>query len=69
MKDQDYNFFIKADVSKYADEWIAIVDRHVVAHGKSAKKTYDEAKKKYPKHSPLITRVPGKSTMIFMLSF
>ncbi len=69
MKEQDYEFFIKADVSKYADEWVAIVDRKIVAHDKSAKKTYDEAKKKYPKKSPLITRVPGKSAMIFMLSF
>ncbi|MBI4163070.1 MAG: hypothetical protein HY513_05285 [Candidatus Aenigmarchaeota archaeon] len=38
MKENDYEFYIKADVSKYKDEWIAIVDNKIVAHGKSAKK-------------------------------
>lgn len=65
--DKSYSFFLKADLSKYIGEWIAIVDNAIVAHGNDVKKIYEEAKAKYPKKRPLITRVPEKETMILIL--
>ena len=55
---------MKADTEPYIDEWIAVVDNKVVSHGKNAKKVFQEAKHKFPGKSPLITKVPGKETMI-----
>lgn len=65
--DKSYNFFLKADLSKYIGEWIAIVDDRIIAHGDDVKKIYNEAKAKYPKKRPLITKVPEKETMILIL--
>jgi len=56
---------MKVDVSKYTGEWIAIVDRKIVAHGKKFKETYLKVKKKYPEKKPLFAKIPSKETMIF----
>jgi hypothetical protein len=61
----NYNFYMKEDLSGYIGKWIAICDRRIVAHGSSAKKVFEEAKKKCPTERPLLTRVPEKETMIF----
>ena len=65
--DKSYNYFLKADLSKYVGEWIAIIDDKIVAHGHDVKKIYKEAKERYPKKRPLITKVPEKETMILIL--
>ena len=64
--DKSYNYFMKADLSRYIGEWVAIVDDEVVAHGQDVKKIYEESKRKYPKKKPLITKVPEKETMILV---
>lgn len=62
---QNYEFYLQTDLGKYTGEWVAICEKKVVAHGKSAKKVFDEAKKTYPKKRPLLTKVPSKETLIF----
>ena len=62
--EESYNFFMEANVENYIDEWVAVVDSEIVSHGKNVEKVIKEAKRKYPKKKPLITRVPGKETMI-----
>jgi hypothetical protein len=62
---QNYEFFLKTDVSSFIGEWIAICDQRIVSHGNDAKKVFEEAKKKCPKVRPLLTKVPEKDTMIF----
>ncbi len=61
---ENYNFFMKEDVSAYVDQWIAIVDKKVVSHGKDVKTVFEEARKKCPGKKPLVTKIPGKETMI-----
>lgn len=61
---QNYNFFMKEDVSPYIDEWIAIVDSKIVSHGKDVKAVFEEANRKCPGKRPLVTKIPGKETMI-----
>ena len=56
---------MKTNVEKYIGEWIAICNQTIVSHGKDVKKVFREAKEKYPKEKPLLTRVPDKETMIF----
>jgi len=65
MENNNYQFFMKTDLSSYIGEWIAICNQKIVAHGKDIKNVFKEAREKYPKSKPLITRVPEKETMIF----
>ena len=65
MDTKNYNYFMDLRVKKYSDEWIAIVNKKVIAHGKDVKKVYSAVKKKFPKRTPLITKVPSKLAMIF----
>ena len=62
--DKSYEFFLQLKVSPYADEWIAIVDEKVVAHGKEVKKVLAEAQHAYPRSRPLIAKIPGRQAMI-----
>lgn len=62
---KNYDFFMKTDISKYIGKWIAICNKKIVSHGANAKKVFKEAKDKYPKERPLLTKVPEKETMIF----
>ena len=50
--------FKEEDISKYAGEWIAIIDQKVVAHSKDFKDINEILKERYPKKRPLITKLP-----------
>jgi hypothetical protein len=63
--DKNYQFFMKTNVDQYIGEWVAICNQKIVSHGKDVKKVFAEAKKKYPRENPLLTRVPEKESMIF----
>ena len=60
----DYEWFIQKDVSKYAGKWIAIINKEVVAEGKSLTIVLKEAKEKYPKLRPLLTKVRNKLAIL-----
>lgn len=53
------------NVDKFIGEWIAICDEKIVSHGKCFKDVFKEAKERYPKTKPMITKVPDKEAMIF----
>ena len=48
-------------MSAYSGEWVAIVGKEVVAHGKDVKKLLLAAKNKFPGKEPLIAKVPPKN--------
>ncbi len=58
-----YRVFMELNLTPYIGEWIAIVDKSIIAHGKSAKETYFEAKKRTSKEI-FLAMVTGKQTMI-----
>ncbi len=62
--EENYNYFLKADMSAYLGEWVAIVDKSIASHGKSAKQVYEEAINRFPNKRPLLTRIHEKSTMV-----
>ena len=64
-RDENYQYFMEANLSSYIGEWIAICNKEIVSHGRDVKKVFYEAKQKYPKVKPLLTKVPDKETMIF----
>ena len=64
MNEENYKYYMETNVKPYVNEWIAIVDKKIVSHGKDVKKVFNEARKQYPNKTPLISKVPGKQTMI-----
>ena len=60
-----FDTFINADLSKYMDEWICIVDDKIIFHGDGIKKGYKMTEEKYPGKLITIARVPGETNCIF----
>ncbi len=60
----NYEFFLDTDLSKYAGNWVVIVNRKVVASGKDIKKMVLETRKKYPGKKPFIAKVPEPTAII-----
>ena len=65
MKNDNYEMFLKTDVSEYIGEWVALCDGKIVSHGKNVKEVFNDSTMKCPGKRPLIVRVPEKETMIF----
>ncbi|OGP09545.1 MAG: hypothetical protein A2048_10455 [Deltaproteobacteria bacterium GWA2_45_12] len=63
--EENYQFFMKSDLSNYIGEWVAICKSRIVSHGKDVKKVFKEAKEKCHQERALITRIPNEETMIF----
>lgn len=60
-----YNVFMRADLTEYIGEWIAIANNEIVAHGKDIKAIYNQAKARYPNLKVTITKIPEKQNCIF----
>ncbi|MCR4335937.1 MAG: DUF5678 domain-containing protein [archaeon] len=60
-----YEFYANADLSKYAGQWVAIVNNKVIAHGKDVKKLLKEAGKEAPKVTPFIAKVPLRDILLW----
>jgi len=56
----NYKYFLKADLSKYSSEWIAIFNDKVVFHGSNFKEVAEMTDKEFKGKKVLITRVPSK---------
>ncbi len=48
-KSKEFEFYLKADLSKYEGKYIAIVEDKVITSGGNAKKVFEEAQKKQEK--------------------
>ena len=66
QKSKEFEFYVKADLSRYEGKYVAIVGEEVVASGKNAKEVWEEAKKKTGK-IPTIAKIPTDDTLILML--
>jgi len=65
--DDSYQFFAKSLrrlMSRYEGQYVAIVGKSVVAHGKDGNRVYEIAQKKFPNHRVLIAQVPMKEAMV-----
>ena len=67
MTTNDYDWFVKTDLSKYAGEWVATLDQKVIAHGVDAEIVYKEAILKYPACEPSLAKIPTGDTLILVI--
>lgn len=64
MTTKEFEFYVKADLSKYKGKYIAIVEDKVVASGDNAKEVLDEAKRKFPNKILTIAKIPHEDALI-----
>lgn len=66
MPSRDYEWFMKADKSKYKEgEYVIIVDQRIVAHTKNRlKEVLDRVRKRYANKTPLVAKIPSKETLV-----
>ena len=60
---KNYNFFLKADLSDYENQWVAIAKNKIVAHGRRADKVFDAAKEKAQPQDISLAKVPKKGQL------
>ncbi|MBC8183532.1 succinyl-CoA synthetase subunit alpha [candidate division KSB1 bacterium] len=63
--DENFAWFTKADLTKYEDKYVCIVNQKVVSANEYPEIAYKYAKKKYPDKEIVIWKVPQGETFIF----
>ena len=56
---EDYEWFLKQDFSKYNSQWIAIINKKVISHGKNLKLVFSISKKIHPNKVPIVAKING----------
>ena len=64
----NYEFFIKADTSRYQGEWIAIARNKIIAHGQDAEEVYKKAVKKAGDKDVSLAKVPHEQMLVLKFS-
>jgi hypothetical protein len=70
-KYDSYEFFassLRRLMARYEGQYVAIVGRSVVAHGKDGKAVYEIAQKKFPSQRILIAQVPLKEALVLWVA-
>jgi len=63
-RDVSYEWFLKADLSRFRGKCIAIVDGQVVEHGYDPKEVYERARRRFPLKEVIIWKVPREEAPI-----
>ena len=65
MNDKTLKWFTKADLTKYQDKYISIVDEKVICADEEPEIVYRKAKEKYPDKEVVLWKVPSGKNFIF----
>ena len=65
-RSKEFDFFLKADLSKYEGKYVVILENKIIAQGNTAK-IWEEVKKKFPDKKPMLVKVPKEETLILGL--
>ncbi len=60
----EFDFFLRADLSRFAGQYIAIVGQQVVASGSNARLVWSQAKRRFPSSTPTIGKLPRVETLV-----
>ena len=63
--DETFRWFTTANLRKYEDKYISIVNKEVVCADEDPEVAYRDAKKKYPDKEIVLWKVPYGGTFIF----
>jgi hypothetical protein len=60
----NFQAFLRLDVSKWANQYVVIVDKKVVARGKDIVRLLSKVRQKYPGKTPFVAKIPDKSLLV-----
>jgi len=63
-KDLNYEWFLKADLSKFRGMYVALAEGRVVESGEDPEEVYVRAKEKHPTKEVVMWKVPREETLI-----
>jgi hypothetical protein len=63
---KEFDFFIRADLSRFAGLYVAIVGDKVVASGSNAKTVWRQAKRRFPSATPTLGKLPRAETLVLV---
>ena len=64
---KEFEFFIQADLSRFAGQYVAIVGEKVVASGSNAQAVWRHAKRRFPSSTPTLGKLPREETLVLCL--
>ena len=64
---KEFDFFVRADLSRFAGQYIAIVGDRVAASGSNAQTVWRQAKRRFPSSTPTIGKLPRAETLVLCL--
>ncbi len=64
---KEFDFFLRADLSRFAGQYIAIVGQQVVAHGSNAEAVWRQAKRRFPSSTPTLGKLPHAETLVLCM--
>jgi len=59
----DYDWLTMQNLSEYKGQWIAVLNREIIARGNSLKKVMEKASSRSLPHKPLYIQVPKESVI------
>lgn len=60
----NFQAFLKLDKEKYANKYVVIVDKKLVASGQNIVSMLKSARKKYPGCTPFVGKIPDRSVLV-----
>ncbi len=60
----NFQTFLKLDTSQYLDQYIVMIDKKIIAHGKDIIGLLKSVRKRYPHKTPFIAKIPEKSVLV-----
>ncbi len=60
----NFTAFMKLDKSRYKGKYVVLVDGKMVGHGQDIESMLAKTRKKYPRKTPLVAKIPNEEVMI-----
>lgn len=61
---KNFQAFLKLNKEKFANQYVVIVNQRLVASGSDVVSMLKSAKKKYPRATPFVAKIPDKSVLV-----
>jgi hypothetical protein len=61
---KNFDAFLELDAKEYANQYVVIIDKKVVANGKDIVSLLKDVRSKHPGKTPFVAKVPEESTMV-----
>lgn len=61
---ENFQAFLKLNQEKYANKYVVIVNKKLVASGQDIVTMLKSARKRYPKQVPFVAKIPDKSVLV-----